>query len=66
MNIKVNKSYFLIDTPEECSQCKLPYMVDYDHLVCPLLGENVTSIDPSYKHEKCPLKTITVEADIEV
>ena len=67
MRIEMNKSYVVIDTPESCCLCSLSFTDRYDELCCPLLiNENLGNLLGDCRHEKCPLKKMTIAADIEV
>lgn len=67
MEVSVKKSYLLINTPEDCTECGLCHYTDKgDALMCPLVCENVISYSDGYRHERCPLKSIEINVDIEV
>lgn len=64
MKIEIKKSYVLIDTPDKCLTCALShYDGNYDEVECPLIKKTVLGNDIDVE---CPLKPITINADIEM
>ncbi len=66
MEYTVNKSYVIVDTPVNCGACELSYCDSYGDVCCPLLQEGVVPNTYDSRHEKCPLKTIRIVADIQI